>query len=88
MLPMHTSIELAPGSSPPAQKESSFQSSFLAKVPPKQPAGLFAPSEAGDTTDADSSDSDNGLNTNVNGNGNGNPFSVESSADSIGNVIL
>ena len=84
MLPVHTSIELTPSPLPPPQKESSFHSSLLAKIPPRQPAGLFAPSEAGDTTDANSSDTDNGLDADEDGI----PYSVESSADSTGNIIF
>lgn len=68
---------------PTAKDDLSFHSSCFVKVPPRRQQGLFAPSECGDSTEADSSDSDGGE-----GQPEGQcPLAVEASADSIGSFF-
>lgn len=87
LLPVHNEIELIPSQPPsPAAKPAHFHGGYLAKVQTTHSPNLFAPSEAGDITDAespfDSDDDDAGPSEAVNS------FAVERSAESVGKQTI
>lgn len=81
---MDTAVELTPSLPPPKLTfEPSSSSSLHIKLPPRRQQGLFAPSEYGDSTDAESSSSSGNEQEDA-----AIPLEVEASANSIGESFL